>query len=202
MSECRGGTACDQRLFALTHAWRGWCCRRWVPAWWLERRWQDGGCRSGGARAEEGSPCEGRNGWTPSWEGKKRQRFNSRALTGSLCRLDEKRFGSFGREQRCLALWVNLRRPLPLSRLNSYTQRVPYFLSLSCFFFFCSNKDFFKSPFIHQRLKESGVWCCHSDGMAVTPETFLLTTFQTTESVQKAFCTQLLYKVALSISSC
>lgn len=51
---------------------------------------------------------------------------------------------------------------------------------------FCSNKDFFKSPFIWQRLEESGVCCYHGDSMAVTPETTFLSTFQTMESVPTA----------------
>lgn len=51
---------------------------------------------------------------------------------------------------------------------------------------FCSNKDFFKSPFIQQRREESGVCCCHGDSMAVTPETTFLSTFQTMESVLTA----------------
>lgn len=61
----------------LTHASRGWCCHRWAPAWWLGRRWRDGECQSGAGCAEVESPCEGRNGWTPSWGGERRQRFNS-----------------------------------------------------------------------------------------------------------------------------
>lgn len=55
---------------------------------------------------------------------------------------------------------------------------------------FCSNKEFFKSPFIQQRLEKSGVGCCHGDSMAVTPETTFLTTFQTTESVLTAVHTE------------
>lgn len=68
---------------------------------------------------------------------------------------------------------------------------------------FCSNKDFFKSPFIQQWLEKSGVCCYHGDCMAVTPETTFLTTFQTMESVLTAVRTQnTFYKVALSISNC
>lgn len=83
---------------------------------------------------------------------------------------------------------------LPPSRLNSYTQWVTCFL-------FCSNKDVFKRPFIHQRLKKSGVCCYHGNGRAVTPETSFLTTSQTAESALTAVHTEHLYKVFLSISS-
>ena len=51
---------------------------------------------------------------------------------------------------------------------------------------FCSNKDFFKSPFILRWLEKSGVCCYHGDSMAVTPETTFLTMFQTMESVLTA----------------
>lgn len=92
---------------------------------------------------------------------------------------------------RRLALWVNsLHLPSP-SRLNSCTQCVLCLLVFCC----CSNKDFFKRPFIRQRLKESGVWCYHGDSMALTPETFLLTTSQTTASALTAFHIKHLYKV-------
>lgn len=63
---------------------------------------------------------------------------------------------------------------------------------------FCSNKGFFKSPFILQWLEESGVCCYHGDSMAVTPETTFLTTFQTMESVLTGVHTEHLYKVSLS----
>lgn len=64
---------------------------------------------------------------------------------------------------------------------------------------FCSNKDFFKSPFIQQRLEESGVCCYHGDRMAMTPETTFLSTFQTMECSDSCPHTHL-YKVCLSIT--
>lgn len=65
---------------------------------------------------------------------------------------------------------------------------------------FCSNKGFFKSPFILQRLEKSGVCCYHGDSMAMTPETTFLTTFQTMESVLTGVHTEHLHKVSLSNS--
>lgn len=64
--------------------------------------------------------------------------------------------------------------------------------------FFCSNKDFFKRPFIQRWLEKSGVCCYHGDSMAVTPETIFLTTFQTTQSVLTAVHTVHLYKLSLN----
>lgn len=67
---------------------------------------------------------------------------------------------------------------------------------------FCSNKDFFKSPFILQRLEESGVCCYHGDRMAVTPETTFLSTFQTMKCSDSCPHTHThLYKVSLNYGS-
>lgn len=63
---------------------------------------------------------------------------------------------------------------------------------------FCSNKDFFKSPFIQPWLEKSGVCCYYGDSMAVTPETTFLTTFQTMESRLTAVYTEHLHKISLN----
>ena len=63
---------------------------------------------------------------------------------------------------------------------------------------FCSNKDFFKSPFIQPWLRKSGVCCCHGDSMAATPETTFLSTFLTMESVLTAVHTEHLLTKCLS----
>lgn len=63
---------------------------------------------------------------------------------------------------------------------------------------FCSNKDFFKSPFIQRWLEKNGVCCYHGDSMAMTPETTFLTTFQTMESVLTAVHTEHLFTKWLS----
>ena len=162
-------------LIVLTHALRGWCYHRWVPALWLGRQWRDGECRSGGGCAAVESPCEGRNGWTPSW-GRKHIYFNT--LTDFTAKLKKD--------------WANLPHNCPVlfSMWNSLCLlclvSTTFIHAMSNMLAFCSNKEFFKSPFIQQWLEKCGVCCYHGDSMAMTPETTFLTTFQTMESVLTA----------------